>query len=94
VWQGAVGSAVVVLVDEGLEQGLELGEGGGLDGLGAEPLLHRLLEAFDLAAGGGVAGAGVFLDDVESSEFVFEGVTSAAAAGESGGVDHAVVGQG
>ena len=69
--------ALVVLVDEGVEQGLELGDGGGLVGLGAQPLLHGLLEAFDLAAGGGVVGSGVLLDDVEAAEFVLEGVAAA-----------------
>ena len=94
VRQGAVRAAVVVLVDEGVEQGLQLGDRGGLVGLGAEPVLHGLLESLDLAAGGGVAGSGVLLDDVQASELVLEGVASAAAAGEPDGVDHAVVGQG
>ena len=35
VWQGAVRAVVVVLVDEGVEEGLELGDGGRLVGLGA-----------------------------------------------------------
>ena len=92
--QRAVRAAVVVLVDEGIEKVLQLGDGGGLDGLGAEPLLQGLLESLDLAAGGGVVGSGVLLDHVEPSEFVLEGVASAAAAGEADGVDHAVVGEG
>src|SRR5215211_7767014 len=54
VGQGAVRSLVVVDVDEAVEQGLELGDRGGLVGLGAQPRLEGLLEAFDLAAGGGV----------------------------------------
>ena len=33
--EGAVGSLVVVDVDEGVEECLELGDGGGLVGLGA-----------------------------------------------------------
>jgi hypothetical protein len=40
-----VGPLGVVDAGEGVEQGLELGEGGGLSGLGAEPILHGLLEA-------------------------------------------------
>ena len=47
-------AAVVVLVGEGVEQGLQLGQGGGLGGLGAEPLFEGLLEPFDFAAGAGV----------------------------------------
>jgi hypothetical protein len=46
----------VVLVDERVEQGLQPRDGAGLDGLGGEPLLEGLLEAFDLAAGGGLSG--------------------------------------
>ena len=42
---------MVVLVDERVEQRLQLGDRGGLDGLCAEPLLQRLLEALDLALG-------------------------------------------
>ncbi len=52
VRQRPVWSVVVVLADEGLDEALELGDGGWLLGLGREPLLHRLLEPFDLAAGG------------------------------------------
>ncbi len=44
MWQRSVGSAVVVVVDELIEQRLELVDGGGLDRLSAEPLLERLLE--------------------------------------------------
>jgi hypothetical protein len=42
-----VRSAVVVVGDEGVEEGLELGDGGRLGWLGGQPLLHRLLEPFD-----------------------------------------------
>ena len=59
VRQGAVRAAVVVLVDEGVEEGLQLGDAWlGWIGLGAEPLLHRLLESLDLPAGGGVVRVG------------------------------------
>ena len=94
VGQGAVRAVVVVLVGELVEQGLQLGDGGGLVGLGAQPLLHRLLEPFDLAAGGGVVRSGVLLDDVSRRSSFSSCVAAAAAAGEPGGVDHAVVGQG
>jgi hypothetical protein len=56
---------LVVLVGDGVEQCLQRGDRGGLLRLGAEPLLQGLLEPFDLAAGGGVAGAGVLLGDRE-----------------------------
>ena len=46
--QRAVWAAVVVLLGEGVQQHLEFGDGGRLDGLGAEPVLHRRLEAFHL----------------------------------------------
>ncbi len=52
-----------------------------------------MLEAFDLAAGGGVVGSGVLLDDAQESEFGLEGVAAASAAGQPGGEDHAVVGE-
>jgi hypothetical protein len=39
VFEGAVRAAVVVFVAEGVEEGLELGDGGRLVGLGAEPFL-------------------------------------------------------
>jgi hypothetical protein len=55
VGQRAVWAAVVVFVDEVVEVGLQLGEGGGA-GLVAEVLFEGLVEAFDLAAGGGVVG--------------------------------------
>jgi len=42
VRQGAVWPAMVVLLDKDVEQYLELGDGGRLVGLAAEPLLHRL----------------------------------------------------
>ena len=86
---------MVVLVGERVEQGLQLDDGAELDGLGGEPLLEGLLEAFDLAAGGGgVVGAGVLLGHAEASEFGLQGVAAALAAGKAGGEDHPVVGQG
>ena len=42
VLEGAVRAVVVVTVEEGVEQRLELGQVAGLVGLGAQPLLQRL----------------------------------------------------
>jgi hypothetical protein len=85
---------MVVLVDERVGQGLQLGDGAGLDGLSAEPLLQGLLEPFDLAAGRGVVGSGVLLHDAQAAELDLQGGAATTAAGEPDGVDHPVVGQG
>jgi hypothetical protein len=79
---------------EGVQQGLEAGEGVGLVRLGAEPVLHGLLESFSFPLGLGVVGLAVFLGDAEAAQLVLEGVAAALAAGQAGGEDHAVVGQG
>jgi hypothetical protein len=55
----------VVEADEGVDEGLELGEGAGLVRLCAQPFLQRLLEAFDLALGLWVVGLAVLLCDVQ-----------------------------
>ena len=60
-----MGPVPVVLVSEDLEQGLQFGDRGRLGGLGAQPLLHRLLEPFDLALGLRVVGLAVLLGDVQ-----------------------------
>jgi hypothetical protein len=54
------------------------------------------LEAFDLAAGGGVVRAAVLLGHVPVAELLLESVAAAAVdvAGQADGVDHAVVGEG
>nr|WP_231737595.1 hypothetical protein [Mycobacterium sp. IS-1742] len=83
---------MVVLVDEGVELGLQFGQGVGV-GLAGEPAFEGLVEAFDFAAGGGVVGGGVDLDDAKVVQFVLQGVAAASAAGQSGGEHHAVVGQ-
>ena len=77
-----------------VEEGLELGEGGGLEGLGAEPLLQGLLEPLDFALGLRVVRLAVLLPDAQAAQFGLEGVAAAFAAGEPGGEDHPVVGQG
>lgn len=75
---------MVVVLDEFLEKRLQGLQCGGLVWLGAEPLLHRLLEAFDFARRGGMVRAAVPLNDVKASEFAFECV-AAGPAGEPGG---------
>jgi hypothetical protein len=89
-----VRAIAVVGADEGVDEGLQLADGGRLGGLGDQPLLHRLLEPFDLSAGGRVIGPGVLLRDASAAQLVLEVVASTAAAGEAGGVDGAVVGEG
>ena len=59
--QGAVGPVVVVLVLEGVQEGLQVGQGRWLGGLPGEPGLQGLLEAFDFALGLGVVAAAVLL---------------------------------
>ena len=87
-----MGAAVVVFVDEPVDLLLELLDSPG-SSLGSQPLFEGLVESFDFPAGGWMVGSAVFLDDVEISEGPFEAVTAAFASGESGGVDHSVVGQ-
>jgi hypothetical protein len=79
-----VWAVVVVGLDEGIELGLKFGEGGGA-GVAGEPFFEGLVESLDLAAGGGVVGAGVDLSDPEAVYFVFKAVASAFASGEPGG---------
>ncbi|WP_284975607.1 hypothetical protein, partial [Arthrobacter sp. efr-133-TYG-104] len=59
-----------------------------------EPAFEGLVEPFDFSLGLRVPGAAVLLGDAHGRDEGFEGVPAAAAAGEAGGVDHAVVGQG
>jgi hypothetical protein len=61
--------------------------------LGAEPVLHRLLEALGFSLGLGVVRLSVLLLDAEAAQLVLEAVAAASAAGQAGGEDHAV-GQG
>jgi hypothetical protein len=75
---------------EGVQQGLGLGKGQGLGWLGAEPVLHRLLEPLDLALGLGVVRLAVFLPDAETAQLVLEAVAAASAAGQAGGEHHSV----
>jgi hypothetical protein len=64
----AVRPVLVVDVGEDVEESLELGDGG-RGRLSSEPGLEGVLEAFDLAAGAGVVGSGVLLDDAEARQF-------------------------
>jgi hypothetical protein len=91
--QRPVRAVLVIELDEGVEEALQLADRGGLDRLGGQPLLHGLLESFGFAAGGGVVGAGVLLHHAEAAQLVLERVAAAAAAGVAGGVDHRVIGQ-
>jgi hypothetical protein len=59
------GTLGVLDVGEGVQQGLELGEGGGLARLGAEPVLHGVLESFGFALGLGMVRLAVLLGDAE-----------------------------
>lgn len=78
--------------DEPVELLLEFLDGPG-SGLSSQPLFEGLVESFDFPAGGRMVGSAVFLGDVEVSEGSFEPVAASFSSGESGGVDHAVVGQ-
>ena len=76
--QCPVGSKLVVDALEAVELGLQLDDGGG-GGLGGEPALQGLVEAFDLALGLRMVRMAVVLRDAEVGDQVFEAV---AAAGE------------
>lgn len=91
-FEGAVRPFVVI---ELLELGQELVQVGDCVRLGLmlEPFFEGLVEAFNLALGLGVAGTAVLLSDAQGRDESFEGVSSAAAASEAGGVDEAVVGE-
>ena len=80
--------AAVVVGEEGVAEGLQLGHGVRLLGFGFEPFLQRLVEAFHFAAGGGVVRPGMLLSYTEAAEFGLEtvdGVPAGLAAGEAGG---------
>jgi hypothetical protein len=92
--QRSMGASMVVLIDEPVDERLEGLDGGGLVGLGTQPVLQGLPEPLDLAAGGRVVGAGVLLVDAEATQFVLQAVAArravAASSGEPGGEHHAV----
>jgi hypothetical protein len=73
---------------------LQVAEGRRLVRLGAEPVLHRLLEPLDFPLGLGVVRLAVLLLDPGAAQLVLEGVVAALAAGQAGGEDHPVAGQG
>ncbi len=74
--EGPVRPPGVVDVDERVQEGLQLAEGGGLLRLSAEPLLQGLLEAFSIALGLRVVRLAVLLRDVAFVELVLEVVTT------------------
>jgi hypothetical protein len=78
---------------EGVQEGLELGNGDGLGRLGAEPVLEGLLEPLDFALGLGVAGFPVLLPDALAAQLSLEAVAAALAACESRREDQAIAGQ-
>ena len=84
-----VRSLLVVGEPEGIELGLQLGEGPCWRLL-PEPALEGLVEALDLALGLRMARGPVLLADAEVGEQVLEAVV---AAGEARGVDRTVVGE-
>ena len=93
VGQGPVRPGGVIRAGEGIEQGLQLGEGGGLGLLGGEPFLHRLLEPLDFALGLGMVRLAVLLLHTQAAELVLQAIAATSAAGEPGGEHHPVVGQ-
>jgi hypothetical protein len=66
---GPVWPDVVVVVTEGVQLPLQFG-GGACAGLGGQPLLLGLVEAFDLAAGLRVVGPGVAEDDAAGVQVI------------------------
>jgi hypothetical protein len=72
---------------------LELEDRGRLRCLRGQPTLEGLVEALDLPAGRRVVRPRVLLSHPEADQFGFEAVAAALAARESGGEDHAVVGE-
>jgi hypothetical protein len=84
--KGPVWSLGVVVVAKGVELDLELGDRG-RRGLLGEEALEGLVEAFDLAAGLGMVGGGVFEGDAEALEFQLqENLAPAGAGGEDSAV--------
>jgi hypothetical protein len=72
VWQGAVRPLVVAEDGEGVQEGLELGDRGGVGALGAEPVLEGLLEPLDLALGLRVVWLAVLLGDPQAAQAWYE----------------------
>ena len=84
----AVRALVVVVVGEGVQLGLQLGDGG-RGGLPGEPVLQALMQSLHLAAGHRMVGLGVGQGDAEGDGFAFQGDPAVAAVGAGG--DRAVV---
>jgi len=84
--EGAVRSAVVVVVAEGVELELQLVQGGG-GSLLAKEALEGLVEALDFAAGLRVIGTGVLEVDAQTLKLQLEeDLAAAGLGGEDGGV--------
>ena len=85
---GPVRPAGVVVGGEGIQLGLQFGDGGGRV-LAGEPFFEGLVEALDLAAGLRVVGPAVAEPDPQGGELAFERDPAAAAveAGEDGAVE-------
>jgi hypothetical protein len=94
VRQGTVRPPGVADAGEGVKEGLQLAGSGGLAGLGAEPFLEGLLEPPGFALGLGVVRLAVLLLDAQAAQLGFQVAAAAFAAGQPGGEDHAVIGQG
>jgi hypothetical protein len=94
VLEGAVRPLVVVVAGEGVQQGLQVGEGGGLGVLGGQPFLQGLPEPLHFALGLGVVRLPVLLRDAQAAQLVLEAVAAALPAGQAGGEHHRVIGQG
>ena len=88
--EGSVRPDLVIDASEGVHLGLQFGDSGGC-WLSSEPAFQGLVEAFDLALGLGMAGMAVLLRDAEAGQQIFKAVPTA---GEAGGIDRAVVGEG
>jgi len=74
---GAVGPAVVVFVDEGIELGFVARRGWRALGCWVRKRFEGLVEALDLPTGGGVIGGGVDLGDSQAAQFVLQSVAPA-----------------
>src|ERR1700722_1504554 len=66
--QGEMRPLLVVIGGEGIEEVLELGDGG-VGSLGGQPFLQALPEPLDLPLGLGVIGVAVLLPDPEAAQF-------------------------
>lgn len=85
-------SLIVVDVNELINKPLEFADRARC-GSRCDPFLQCLLETFNLAGRGRVAGPSVFLGDAEFSEAGFELVASALPASETNRVHQSIIGE-